>query len=77
MANRFAASSNHCNRDDVMQQKPESRRSTSARQEPGAGIPKFRKLGLSAVVAACAWERRPLAPRRAGTERKPSRSEKD
>ena len=38
----------------------ESRRSASPRREPTAAIPKFRKLGISAVVAACAWERKPL-----------------
>jgi hypothetical protein len=38
----------------------ESRRSASPRREPAAAIPKFHKLGISAVVAACAWERKPL-----------------
>ena len=38
----------------------DSRRSASLRHEPAAAIPKFRKLGISALVAACAWERKPL-----------------
>jgi hypothetical protein len=56
-----------------MQQLTQSGRSPG--REPVAAIPKFRKIGLSAVAAACAWERRPLAPRREGAERKPLRSE--
>jgi hypothetical protein len=38
----------------------EQRRSASSRREPAAAIPTFRKLGISAVAAACAWERKPL-----------------
>jgi hypothetical protein len=38
----------------------EPRRSASSRREPAAAIPTFRKLGISAVVAACAWEGKPL-----------------
>jgi hypothetical protein len=62
-------------RECLMQQLTQSRR--SPRREPTAAIPRFRKIGLSAVAAACAWERRPLAPRGEGAERKPLRSEKD
>jgi hypothetical protein len=60
-------------RECLMQQLTQSGRSPG--REPAAAIPKFRKIGLSAVAAACAWERRPLAPRREGAERKPLRSE--
>jgi hypothetical protein len=59
-----------------MQQSNESRR--PARREPASAIPKFRKIGLSAVAAACAWERRALSPRRDSFDRRPkARSEKD
>jgi hypothetical protein len=59
-----------------MQQSNESRR--PARRAPASAIPKFREIGLSAVAAACAWERRPPAPRRDGLDRRPkARSEKD
>jgi hypothetical protein len=61
-----------------MQQQIQARRSAASRRAPAAAIPKFRELGLSAVVAACAWQRRPLAPRRDTPEHKPApRSEKD
>jgi hypothetical protein len=46
-----------------MQQTIEPRRPSRNRQEPDAAIPKFRELRLSAVVAACAWPRKPVAPR--------------
>jgi hypothetical protein len=66
------------NRECVMQQTTESRRAASSRREPAAAIPKFRELRLSAVVAACAWQRRPLAQRRDAPERRPTkRTEKD
>jgi hypothetical protein len=50
----------------------ESHRSASPRREPAAAIPKFHKLGISALVAACAWERKPLqeTPERADAQDK-------
>ena len=60
-----------------MTQLKEQHRATSSRSEPAAAIPKFRKLGLSAVVAACAWERKPLNERHEDKKRKPAaRSDK-
>jgi hypothetical protein len=54
-----------------MQQAIKPSRSQSPRREPSPAIPQFRKIGLSAVAAACVWERRPVTPRRDPDERKP------
>jgi hypothetical protein len=55
-------SSPHANIDEnfMMPKLNEPRRSASSRREPAAAIPTFRKLGISALAAACAWERKPL-----------------
>jgi hypothetical protein len=55
-------SSPYANTDEifVMPKLNEPRRSASSRREPAAAIPTFRKLGISAVTAACARERKPL-----------------
>jgi hypothetical protein len=51
-------------REFLMPKLNEARRLASSRREPAAAIPMFRKLGISALVAACAWERKPLQEQR-------------
>jgi hypothetical protein len=49
------------------------RNPSPARQKPEAAIPQFRELRLSAVVAACAWPKRPSAEPRKNADTIPPR----
>jgi len=58
---RLSPASPHMNESLAMRPSTDSQRPPAARRKPEAAIPKFRELRLSAVVAACAWPKRPAA----------------
>jgi hypothetical protein len=60
-----------------MPQMPKPRSPANARRAPGAAIPKFRELKLSAVVAACAFQRKPVTERASNTLKLVKRFDRD